>query len=41
MKRRPAVMELSIYLKPYIRLHSYRTETAIFIATMHEKKQLW
>ena len=33
-------MELSIYLKPYIYLYTYKTETAIFIARKHEK-QLW
>ena len=37
IKRRPADMELSIYLKPYIYLYSYKAETAIFIATKHEK----
>ena len=37
IKRTPADMELSIYLKPYIYLYSYKTETAIFIATKHEK----
>ena len=30
-------MELIIYLKPYIYLYSYKTETAIFIATKQEK----
>ena len=33
----PADMELSIYLKPYIYLYNYKTETPIFIATKHEK----
>ena len=37
IKRTPADVELSIYLKPYIYLYSYKTETAIFIATKHEK----
>ena len=37
IKRTPADMELSIYLKPYIYLYSYKTETVIFIATKHEK----
>ena len=30
-------MELSIYLKPYIYPYNYKIETAIFIATKHEK----
>ena len=30
-------MELSIYLKPYVYLYNYKTETAIFIATKHWK----
>ena len=37
IKRTPADMELSIYLKPYIYLYNYKTETASFIATKHEK----
>ena len=37
IKRTPADMELSIYFKTYIYLYSYKTETAIFIATKHEK----
>ena len=37
IKRTPADMELSIYLKPYIYLYNYKIETAIFIATKHEK----
>ena len=36
-KGTPADMERSIYLKPYIYLYSCKTETAIFIATKHEK----
>ena len=35
--RTPADMVLSIYLKPYLYLYSYKIETAIFIATKHEK----
>ena len=37
IKRTPADMELSIYLKHCIYLYSYKTEIAIFIVTKHEK----
>ena len=37
IKITPVDMELSIYLKPYIYLYSYKVETAIFIVTKHEK----
>ena len=37
IKRTSADMELSIYLKPYIYLYSYKTETAFFLTTKHEK----
>ena len=37
LKRTPADMELSINLEPYIYLYNYKTETAIFVATKHEK----
>ena len=37
IKRTPTDMELNIDLKPYIYLYSYKTETAIFIATKDEK----
>ena len=30
-------MELSIFLKPYIYRYNCKTDTAIFIATRHEK----
>ena len=38
IKRTPVYMEeLSIHLKPYIHLYNYKTETAISLATKHEK----
>ena len=37
IKGKPTDMELSIYLKSYIYRYSYKIETAIYIATKHEK----